>query len=52
MSEQKKEAAREYLHLAVFCDWYGMYEDCAAYGKKAQDTDPSISAEVNQCLLR
>ena len=51
-TEQKKEAAREYLHLAVFCDWYGMYADCAAYGKKAQDTDPSISAEVNQCLLR
>ena len=37
----KSESAKQYLATAIFCDWYGLYDDAVKYARKAVQTDKS-----------
>ena len=46
VAKQRREAAWEYLRLALFCDWYGRYEDAVRYARQAVLVDNGIQNEV------
>jgi tetratricopeptide (TPR) repeat protein len=45
------DAAVDYLHLAVLCDWFGRYEEALTYARKAIKLDPSIYDLANKMMM-
>lgn len=45
-SKQKREAAWEYLRIALLCDWFGQYNDAVRYTRKAVAVDNGIENEA------
>jgi DNA-directed RNA polymerase subunit RPC12/RpoP len=50
-SQQKKEAAQDYLRIAMLCDWYGDYAECVKYCEKAVSTDKEIERSVKKFIM-
>jgi serine/threonine protein kinase/DNA-directed RNA polymerase subunit RPC12/RpoP len=45
-AKQKREAAWEFLRIAVLCDWYGNYRDAVFYTRKAVSVDSGIENDA------
>lgn len=50
-SKQRLEGARDYLRLAILCDWYKHYPDAVKYAQKAASVDPRIKKDIRRYLL-
>jgi hypothetical protein len=50
--DKKREGARGYMRAALFCDWYGLYDEAVKYAKLAAKTDPSLTKEITNLLIR
>jgi len=50
--EGMKNAAQDYLLLAVLYDWYGRYKEALKYGRKAVSLDPTIESPTAEMLLK
>ena len=48
----KKDAAMEYLGMAVLCDWFGHYEDALKHAKRAVEISPECKDQVSMMMLR
>lgn len=44
--KQRREAAWEYLRIAILCDWYGKYSDAVRYTRKAVSVDDGIENDA------
>lgn len=44
--KQRREAAWEYLRIAILCDWYGKYSDAVRYTRKAVAVDDGIENDA------
>ncbi|OPZ25376.1 MAG: Serine/threonine-protein kinase PknB [Lentisphaerae bacterium ADurb.BinA184] len=44
------DAARDYLLMAVLCDWYGYPERARDYGERARRLDPRMEAPLKRML--
>ena len=52
INEVAPDAANDYLAVAVFCDWYGKYEDSVKYAKKAVAVDAGVAQKVDRFFLQ
>ncbi len=52
LAKQRREAAWEYLRVALFCDWYGGYDDAVRYAKQAVLVDKGIEDDVIVFMMR
>lgn len=47
----KKDAATEYLGIAILCDWFGQYEDALKNAKRAVELCPEMNDQVYRMML-
>ncbi len=46
-----RNVARDYLLLAMLCDWYGQYEEALDYARKSIESNPKIEGLANSLLI-
>ena len=51
-SQQKLEAAEDYLRIGILCDWYGDYESAVKFARKAVATEPKIEESVKKYMMQ
>ncbi|HBC89122.1 MAG TPA: hypothetical protein DCZ94_19460 [Lentisphaeria bacterium] len=51
-TQQKLEAAEDFLRIGIFCDWYGDYASAVKFAKKAYGTDPRVEDKVKKFLMQ
>ena len=51
-TREQSKAAREYLSLAVFADWYGKYKSAAIFAHKAVALDTDLESAVINYMMR
>ncbi len=49
---RKKEAAQDYLRLAILCDWYGDYPDAVEYARKSISVYPDSEKSVKKFMMK
>jgi hypothetical protein len=47
----KKDAATEYLGMAILCDWFGRYDDALKHAQKAVKIYPAMNERVSRMML-
>jgi hypothetical protein len=51
-SQQKFDAAEDYLRIGILCDWYGDYESAVKFSQKAVATEPKIEDSVKKYMMQ
>ena len=49
---RKKEAAQDYIRIAMLYDWYGDYEKAVEYSKKSISTYPDAEKSVKKFIMK
>ncbi len=49
---RRKEAAQDYLRLAILCDWYGDYPSAVGYARKSISVYPDSEKSVKKFMMK
>ncbi len=51
-TQQKYEAAEDFMRIGILCDWYGDYTSAVKYAQKAYSTDPRLEDKIKKYLMQ
>ncbi len=49
---REKEAAEDYLRIALLCDWYGEYDEAIKYAKKCLSVYPKSEKSIKKIIMK
>jgi hypothetical protein len=48
--ERARQAAEDYLQLAFYCDWFGLYKEALKYAKKSVQLSPDMASNAQKFI--